>query len=71
MLLRKTERIQDKTTAKLDVRLQQYSDESDALFSLFSEGLFPPELEDVQFFIPIDRRCFQRRNEAPVPRFAC
>ena len=53
------------------VRLQQYSDESDALFSLFSEGLFPPELEDVQFFIPIDRRCFQRRNEAPVPRFAC
>ena len=71
MLLRKTERIQDKTTAKLDVRFQQYSDESDALFSLFSEGYFPPELEDVQFFIPIDRRCFQRRNEAPVPRFAC
>ena len=71
LFLRRSQRIQEKNPAFLASRLQPFSDESDALFSLLSEGVFPPDLDAVQRSSPLQSRCFQTKNAAAVCPFGC
>lgn len=65
------ERIQKELLPNLAARFQQYSDESNEMFSLFSKGLFPSELKEVSESDSVKRRCFPKSSKTKIFRFEC